>query len=195
MKTKFLFFILISFLLISCHTPSYTFSKVSSSYIKLPEGKYLLNTVDAPEAVRLDMQKLISENFKKKIKNTSLIPLQETSLNLFSVQIPFNPSQQIISQLSENTGNFDYLINVKAEKNSDDIGSIQIGNLSNSDKNIVYVGFEIIDLNDQTSLYFARVKAELSQQNDNKDFAFATDANTMLRKSLKKILRRINKSS
>ena len=190
MKRYFLLFAAISLTLISCHTPSYTFDRTSSRYFKFQEGKYLLNTIKAPEVVRLDMREQVFDKFGK----ANVTSLQEAPVNLYPSEIPINPDQEIIQQLKETAGNFDFIINVIAEKESDDVSSMKIGNMDPSDRNIVHVAFEIIDLNNQASVYFARVRSELSDKDDNKDFSFAVDANTMLRKSLKKILKRIEKN-
>lgn len=189
MKRHFLFLLIISLILASCHTPSYTFDRTSSRYFKFQKGTYLLNTVKAPEAVRLDMREMITDKFGE----NNIVTLQNASVRLVPSEIPFNPNKEILRQLKESAPHFDFIINVFTVKESDDVQTMQIGNLDPSDKNIVTVGFEIIDLNDQASVYFARVRSELSNSDDNKDFSFAVDANTMLRKSLKKILKRIEK--
>ena len=191
MKRFILIFLVISLSLYSCHTPSYSFDRTSSRYFKIEEGKYLLNTIKAPEAVRLDMQEKIMEKFE----DQDIIILQKASVNIYPSEIPIHPTPEIIKQLKETAGDFDYIINVIAEKESEDVSSMQIGNLDPSDKNVVHVTMEIINLNNQASAFYARVRSELSDNNDNKDFSLAVDANSMLRKSLKKILKRIEKKN
>lgn len=59
---------------------------------------------------------------------------------------------------------------------SDDIGSMQIGNLSSSDRNSVSVSLEIIDLNVPGSIYIQEVYSVLQAYKDTKDFSFAVTA-------------------
>ena len=192
MRKCFLILIAISFSLVSCHTPSYVFDRISSNYFRFPEGNYLLNTIDAPEAVRLDMQEMIFEEFGKEIGQKNITSLQKATVRVIPSKIHFHPDQETIKQWDQSTGSYDYMINIIAKKESDDVQSMVIGNLDPSDKNIVNVGMEIINLNDQASIFFSQVRAELSDSNDNKDFSLAVSSNTMLKKSLKKILKRIN---
>jgi len=192
MKRYFLLLIAISFSLVSCHTPSYAFERTSSKYFKFPKGSYLLNTIDAPEVVRLDMQEMIFEEFGEKIGPNNITSLQKATVRVIPSKIHFHPDQETIKQWDQSTGTYDYMINIIAKKESDDVQSMVIGNLDPSDKNIVTVGMEIINLNNQASVFFSHVRAELSDRNDTKDFSFAVSSNTMLKKSLKKILKRIN---
>ncbi|CAL68560.1 hypothetical protein [Christiangramia forsetii] len=191
MKKYFILLVALSFTLISCHSPSYVFDRTSSNYFKFPKGNYLLNTIDAPEAVRLDMQEMIFEEFGEEIGQKNITSLQKATIRIIPSKIHFHPDQETIKEWDQSTGNYDYIINIIAEKESDDVQSMVIGNLDPSDKNIVTVGMEIINLNDQASIFFSQVRAELSDNNDTKDFSFAVSSNTMLNKSLKKILRRI----
>ena len=195
MKRSLLFLLVISISLASCHSPSYTFNRASNRYLKFPEGKYLLNTIQAPEAVRLDMQEMIFDDFTEYIDANKLTTLQDAPVSIFPSEITLRPEKEIIQHLDESTRDFDFLINIKTEVLSDNVGAIQIGNLADSDKNTVSVGLEIIDLNNHTAIFFSQVRAHLSTRNDTKDFAFAADTNTMLKKSLKKILRRIKRNN
>lgn len=195
MKRSLLFFLATSISLVSCHSPSYTFNRSSDTKIIFPEGEYLLNTIQAPEAVRLDMQEMIFDDFTEYIGAHKLTTLQDAPVSIFPSEITLRPEKKIIQHLDDSTRDFDFLINIKTEVLSDDVGGIQIGNLADSDKNTVNVGIEILDLNKHTSIYFSQVRAHLSTRNDTKDLAFAADTNTMLKKSLKKILRQINRNN
>jgi len=151
-----------------------------------------LNTIDATEAVRLDMQEMIFKEFGGDIGQNNITSLQKSTVRIIPSKIHFHPDQETIKQWDQSTGSYDYIINIIAEKESNDVQSMVIGNLDPSDKNIVKVGMEIINLNDKASIFFAQVRAELSNSDDSKDFSFAVDSNTMLKKSLKKILKRID---
>lgn len=171
----------------SCHTPSYTFTRNSSNSFNPVPGKYLLNYIDAPEAVRSEFQEKLLEKFPP---NT--IPAENAPVSIIPGKIPENPDRTFLERLSRSTGNFDYFINVAAGISSDDIDSMQIGNLDPSSRNETYVVVEVFDLKNPGSVFYSRLKATLQERDDNQDFSFAVDSNTMLKRSLKKILKRIN---
>ncbi|TRO64400.1 hypothetical protein [Christiangramia sabulilitoris] len=173
--------------LTSCHTPSYTFTRNSSNSFQPIEGKYLVNYIDSPEAVRTEFQDMLLEKFPK---NTHLA--QNSGVAIFPVNIPENPGSEKIKDISATTGDFDYLINIKANISSDNIDAMQIGNLAPSDSNETFVALEIFDLNNPGTIFYSRVRAYLQDRDDSQDFSFGVSSNTMLKKSLKKILRRID---
>ncbi|MFV8225612.1 hypothetical protein [Christiangramia aquimixticola] len=186
MKRFFFLAAVLIFTLTSCHTPSYTFTKTSSNNFSLPEGKFLINYINAPEAVRTEFQELLLKKFPG---NT--ITAENANVSIFPTKIPENPERELIEQISSSTGDFDYLINVNANISSEDIGTLQPGNLDPSAKNETFVAMEIFDLNNPGSIFYSKVRGYLRDADDSKDFSIAVDSNTMLRKSLKKILKRI----
>ena len=187
MKKLLLLSIALSLALSSCHTPSYTFSRNSSNNFKPVKGEYLLNYIHAPEAVRKEFQDMLLDRLPE---NTMIA--ENAPVSIFPTQIPENPDTDLIRQISSSTGDFDYLININASIASDNISSMQIGNLDPSASNETYVALEIFDLNNPGTIFYSSVRAHLNDPDDNMDFSFAADSNTMLKKSLKKILKRID---
>lgn len=188
MKRFLVFSIFLLLTFNSCHTPSYTFTRNSSNVFQPVAGKYLINYIDAPEAVRTDFQQMLLEKLPE---NTQLA--QNSGISIFPSKIPENPGSEKIKELSVSTGDFDYLVNIKANISSDNIDSMQIGSLDPSDSNETYVAMEIFDLNNPGTIFYSKVRAFLQDREDSQDFSFAVTSNTMLKKSLKKILRRIDK--
>ena len=185
---RFLFLsITLFFILSSCYRPSYTFTQNSSNSFGTKKAKYLVNYVQAPEAVRTDFQEQLLERFPE---NTVLA--ENANVSIFPTEIPENPETDLIKQITTSTGDFEYLINIKAEISSDNISSIQVGSLDPSSSNETTVALEIFDLENPGTVFYSRVRATLQDRNDIKDFSFTVDTNTMLRKSLKKILKRID---
>jgi hypothetical protein len=190
MKRLFLLFALLILTLNSCHTPSYTFSGNSSKNFNAIDGKYLINYINAPEAVRVDFQNLLLDRFP-----ATTVLAEDAKVTIIPSKIPENPETDLIKQISKSTGDFDYLINVNTYISSDDIGSTQVGNLDPSARNETFVALEILDLKNPGTIFFTKVRGYLQDPNDSKDFSFAVNANTMLKKSLKKILKRIEKTN
>ncbi|MCB7482251.1 hypothetical protein [Christiangramia sediminis] len=187
MKRLLLLSIVILLSLSSCHTPSYTFSGNSSNNFNAIEGEYLVNYINAPEAVRIEFQDMLLDKLP-----TNTVLAENAPISIFPTKIPENPDTELIGQIAKSTGEFDYLINVNANVKNDNIGSMQIGNLDPSAKNETFVALEIFDLNNPGTIFYTNVRAFLNDRDDSMDFSFAVDANTMLKKSLKKILKRID---
>ncbi|WP_083644272.1 hypothetical protein [Christiangramia flava] len=196
MKKLILTFVsLFLFILSSCHTPSYTFSTRSSNDpIKFQEGNYLVYTRDIPTRLQKDFEKELLENFSAYVGRNNLKLASETSGLILPARIPISPDKKLLNELKIGAESFDYLINIHTNMASDDIGSMQIGNLSSSDRNSVSVSLEIIDLNVPGSIYIQEVYSVLQAYKDTKDFSFAVTAEKMMDKSFKKILSRIEKN-
>ncbi|MDT0687522.1 hypothetical protein [Autumnicola psychrophila] len=179
--------------LTSCHIPSYTFDPRSTrSAIKFEEGKYLLNDIKAPESIRGKLEVMVTEEISQYLQDE--ITLVRNARGVF---IPFtiseNPDAEFLERLKTGTSGYDYLINVKTDILSEDISDIEVGNIQNSEENLVSVSLEIFDLQSAQSIYFQKVTGHLSARDDSKDFSFAKGSKSMIVKSLKKILKRIEK--
>ena len=189
---KLLLFLLIAISIQSCNTPSYMFSSVSQKTYSFPEGTYLLNIIDAPESVRLELREMVFDKLEDRILNGKLVSIQDTPVTLINSQPGFNSSAEDLEQLASRAKGYDYFINIKAEKPADDLGSIQIGNIDPNEANVTKVSLEIINLNDKVSVYYSHIRSELKVDDDSKDFAFSVSAHSMMKNSLKKILKRMN---
>ncbi|MDT0691506.1 hypothetical protein RM549_17060 [Salegentibacter sp. F188] len=180
--------------LTSCHIPSYTFDLRSTrSAIKFEEGKYLLNDIKATESIREKLEGMVIEEFSPYLQDD--LTLVRNARGVFiPFTIPENPDTEFLERLKTGTSGYDYLVNVKTEVLSEDISDVKVGNIQNSEENLVTVSLEIFDLESAQSIYFQKVTGRLSAQDDSKDFSFAKGAKNMVVKSLKKILKRIEKN-
>jgi len=188
---KLVLFLLIAISIQSCNTPSYVFSSVSQKTYNFPEGTYLLNIIDAPENVRLELREMIFDKLEDRISNGKLVSIQDTPVTLINSQPGFNSSAKDLEQLASRAKGYDYFINIKAEKPADDLGPLQIGNIEPAEVNLTKVSLEIINLNEKVSVYYSHVRSELKVPDDSKDFAFSVSAQSMMKNSLKKILKRM----
>ncbi|WP_026914001.1 hypothetical protein [Christiangramia portivictoriae] len=185
-------FLILAFILQSCNTPSYMFSGLSQKAYSFPEGSYLLNVIDAPESVRMELREMVFDKLEDRIPNRKLVSIQNTPVTLINPRPGFNSSAEDLEQLASRVKGYDYFINIKAEKPADDLGSIQIGNIDPGEANVTKVSLEIINLNEKVSVYHSHVRSELKVPDDSKDFAFSVSAQSMMKNSLKKILKRMN---
>ena len=189
---KLLLFLLIAISIQSCNTPSYMFSSVSQKTYSFPKGTYLLNIIDAPESVRLELREMVFDKLEDRIPSGKLVSIQDTPVTLINSQPGFNTSAEDLEQLASRAKGYDYFINIKAEKPADDLGSIQIGNIDPNEANVTKASLEIINLNEKVSVYYSHLRSELKVDDDSKDFAFSVSAQSMMKNSLKKILKRMN---
>ncbi|MDT0650093.1 hypothetical protein [Autumnicola edwardsiae] len=180
--------------LTSCHVPSYTFDPRSTrAAIKFEEGKYLLNNIKAPESIRQKLEEMVTEEISQYLQKD--ITLVRNAGGVFiPFTIPENPDAAFLKSLKTGISGYDYLVNVRTEILSDDIEDMEVGNIQNSEENLVSVSLEIFDLKSAQSIYFQKVSGHLSAKDDSKDFSFAKSSKSMVVKSLKKILKRIEKN-
>ncbi|MDT0646711.1 hypothetical protein RM545_08415 [Zunongwangia sp. F260] len=180
--------------LTSCHVPSYTFDpRFTRAAIKFEEGKYLLNNIKAPESIRQKLEEMVTEEISQYLQKD--ITLVRNAGGVFiPFTIPENPDAAFLESLKTGISGYDYLINVRTGILSDDIEDIEVGNIQNSEENLVSVSLEIFDLKSAQSIYFQKVSGYLSARDDSKDFSFAKSSKSMVVKCLKKILKRIEKN-
>jgi len=188
---KILLLILVAFTTQSCNTPNYVFSRVSQKTFSFPNGTYLLNTIDAPESIRLELRELVIDQLEDRIYHGKLVSIQDTPVSLINSQPGFNSAAEDLERLASRAKGYDYFINIKAEKLADDLESLQIGNIEPNEANITKVSLEIINLNEKVSVYYSHVRSELKVENDSKDLAFSVGTQTMMKNSLRKILKRM----
>lgn len=195
MKLKFLWlFLIIVFCFSSCHTPRYHYHQSSTPHgIDFREGKWLLNRVDAPEALRVKITEKIEEDFTEYL-GSNLHNINNVPGLFMKYHIPLNPNKFILQDLKIGTG-YDYFINIKAKAPHNEIGALQIGKIRESQKNQGEITIQIYDLNTEDIIYTQHIIGILQVEHDNKDFAFAKDANQIIMGGLKRILKRIEKTS
>lgn len=189
---KIALFLILAFILQSCNTPNYVFSSLSQKAYSFPEGSYLLNVIDAPESVRMELREMVFDKLEDRIPNGKFVSIQNTPVTLINPKPGFNNSRKDLEELALRAADYDYFINIQAEKPADDLGTLQVGNIQPGEANVTIVSLEIINLNDKVSVYSSQVRAELKNNDDSKDFAFSASTRKMIKNSLKKILNRMN---
>lgn len=143
-------------------------------------GKWLLNNIDAPYAIKDRLEEIAKKEFSKYLGN-SLLCASETKI--FSLPyVPINPDTLILKHLKKES-KCDFLINIKGDV---------IKNTYN--KIITETFLQIYNLNTLKIVYTRKVtgKHEIDED-DNRDVVFSKSANGIMISSLKRILKKLNK--
>ncbi len=181
----------LTLLLSSCYPAKYTFSPESSNYgIVFGHGKWLLNEIES-SYVKEELTEMAISNFKYYLKD-DLDYVGKSSSLLGSKNIPLNPDKERLKIL-KSTG-YDFIINIKVKQVKEDMQGFQIVSSSNPGSNIARVTLEIYDLNNLEIIYLQQVNGSVSPDKIKQDFSFVTTTDQIIKKSMKKIFRKIKRN-
>jgi len=206
MKKALFISILLSFILASCVTSTYVFKFSATPGINFRKGKWLLNEIESPYIIRLQLTEIVKKEFSKYLKGNLYI-LNKTKGLMLPPKIPLNPSKQILKEIKAGT-RFDYFINIKTKILNDDVGGITFGttddnnhvfnddsdDYSNGDESKVRVTLEVYDLNNFNVIYSQTVIGITQLDNDSKGMTFAKDSYSLIITALHKIIKKIEKN-
>jgi hypothetical protein len=191
----FIFFLLIS--LTSCQSSKYIFVDSTQKIgVDFTKGKWLLNEIDCPEYSKDALTSIATDYFKKNLKNR-LFYIKDVNGLLIARKINLNPNKTKLKELKDGTS-YDFFINIVANKSKSELSSDLYGNQSE-------VFLEIYDLNLQQIIYSKHVIGYTGQgekstgstveQNVISNIPLYKSSSTLMQKSLKKILKDLEKTS
>lgn len=177
----------------SCYTASYKFSPESSNYgIEFRKGTWLLNEIESPPSIKDELTELTIENFRTYL-NDDLVYIRNIPPRLGTRKIPLNPDRKTLETLKNGTG-FDYIINIKVKGVKYGLGGMQILPDERPDSNLATVTLEIYDLENLEIIYLQQVRGSVSPNRIKEDFSLITTTEQIIKKSLKKIFKKIKKN-
>jgi len=190
MKSKILLIPILAFLFTSCIGAGYQHTLNSTPYgVDYREGNWLLNNIEAPLTIKDKMTELAHKHFKKELGSNFRDANTDKSIALS--YIPINPDTLLLKRLKKESRS-DYIINIKSEELSDNLGALKISDVQGYQSNAAQTTLQIYDLNTLEIIYNRTVTGSASLYNDDdKSFKFITTTNKIMVKSLKKILKRI----
>lgn len=195
MKKLILFFIFMLFV-VSCSLPSHSFQNPKQTGVNFSDGKWLLNTLDAPEDVSQKLEQKIIKDFSESLA-TRLTYYPNSKGLLMAQKIEMQLDKRKIRNIKVGTG-YDYFINIKAEKIKDDLGAMSFkqnnlfpAELSNSS----YVEMEIYDLNREIVIYSQKVISSTRRSKDNDKIHFSKSSNELLIHAYEKLFQDLKKNS
>tara|TARA_R110000850_G_scaffold16697_1_gene51701 strand:+ start:38956 stop:39549 length:594 start_codon:yes stop_codon:yes gene_type:complete len=190
---RFVLFAVAAVILSSCYTATYRFSPESSNYgIEFRKGTWLLNEIESPPYVKEELTALAIENFRSYLKD-DLVYIRDTPALLGTRKIPLNPDREALKALKSGTG-FDYIINIKAQEIKDELGGLQASQTDYPGTNLATVTLEIYDLENLEIIYLQHVRGSVSPNRIKEDVSFITTNEQILKKSFKKIFKKIEKN-
>lgn len=182
---------------VSCAFPTYVSQdKRIQTGLDFHNGKWLLNTIEAPYFSDDKLTKTVIKDFTKHAK-TNLYYAPKTKGLLLPPNIAFNPTKKEITDLKAGS-NFDYFINIKAKVVKEQIGVIDFSthNYPNKEfRNEVLVVVEIYDLNNLEIIYSNTMNGSVQIVENSNDFYMAKTTNGLILGAYKKIMKDINKKS
>ncbi|CAA0208159.1 hypothetical protein [Tenacibaculum maritimum] len=174
-----------------CHCPRYTHSGSVNGRLDFREGRWLLNTIEAPSRIEDVLTKIADKEFTNLIGNRFSILERAKGILMPSEVDGF--SKSVLRDIKRGTG-VDFLIHIKAENIASEIGAFQIGGVDTPVRNTGKVHLTIYDLNLLEEFYTHTIIGNLMILKDSQDFAFAKNTNAIIRKGLKRIIKKIKKN-
>jgi len=180
------------FILSGCHFPKYTFDMESSRYgVDFNNGEWLLNYVDGPAAVNDKLTEMAVEEFSSYLGYSLHYAWKENGL-IIPKGLVSNYTEEQLTDLKVGT-NFDFFISIRGKIDSDDMGSLQIGDVDHGEKKVNqgWIYLEIYDLNLKERIYFQKVTGIITAEDEHRDFVISKSAGDMIVGGMKRIFKKI----
>ena len=143
---KKIIYSILLFTLLSCKTNTYIFVDSKTPYsVDFSKGKWLLNEIDCPTDNKDPLTTQTIDFFSKKVGQRFSYIKNEKGL-LIAQKSYFNANKSVLKDLKKGTG-FDYLLNIVAKKNRNDMAGLQLYQKEVPGTNESEVFMEIVDLN------------------------------------------------
>ncbi len=160
--------------------------------LNFTQGKWLLNTVEAPWPIENDLTQTAVHTFQKLLGHRFSTVEDQYSL-ILNKMLPDHLDASVLMDIKTKTG-FDYFIDIRAKKIKNEMGDFQIGTLDSDVENKGTVTLRVYDLNLQKQIYTQTVEGTLFAHENRSEFAFAKSANNLIRAGLQKMLKKIKKN-
>lgn len=196
---KFVYLLIISFLIISCHFPKYYFENSEmETGLDFTKGRWILNKIKSPT---YEVNKILSDRAFKdfsKILQNRVSHSKNVKEFLITPNVNLRKNKSELLKIQKTTG-FDYLIDVKAEILSNQMEAIDFtpSKLNMYQQNKVKIVIDIYDLKLQ-SLIYSKASVGLSSLDNSKsnsDINFTASTDMLIFGAYKKIMKDINKKS
>ncbi len=163
---KISFYLILIFVLQSCHVPvNRDYKGLSGALVFTQNKKWLINNIysdlNSVEREKMNVQILNSFNSLSKGNATSID--EAVSKNLLPAKISLNPDLEQLESLKNNS-DFDYLVNVRTKKVADQIASLELSQPYQFSKNEAYAILEVYDLKTSKKIYSQKASSETSME-------------------------------
>ncbi|KAB1156701.1 hypothetical protein [Flavobacterium luteum] len=196
MKCKIIIIWIILTVASSCTLPRYVFeNKGQTTGLDFTKGKWLINNIDSPSEVSVQLTKKAKDDFENYLSNR-LFFIYEPKGIILPKKITMNPSKGTLIEIKKGT-NFDFFINIRAGKIKDELGLIDTTphNFYTDRNNQSEVVIEIYDLNLAQIIYSQKVIGTVSSIKSNEDVKFYKSTQSLILGCYKKLIRDIKQKS
>lgn len=180
----------------SCSFPSYFFNnKGQTTGLDFTKGKWLMNNIDSPSEVSVQLTKKAKDDFGKYLPNR-LFFIYEPKGIILPKKITINPSKRTLEDIKKGS-DFDFFINIRAEKIKDELGVIDTTphHFYTDRNNKSEVIIEIYDLNLAQIIYSQKVIGTVSSTKSNEDVKFYKSSQSLILGCYKKLIKDIERKS
>lgn len=184
------------FLFSSCAMPSYQHTYESTKGLDLRSGKWLVNHIESDMSLRGQdalAMRLVKE--LNKLGDISVVYIDSVSLDyLLPSQVQFELMPKVLDKLKSTT-DFDFIINVRADKQIDQMRSSIAPPNSSSYKNQSEVYIDVYEIASGERVYSQRIVASIGSYEGDSQIHFTKSATGLIFGALKKGIKEIKKYS
>jgi len=181
-------------LLSACSLPHYQYRYESEKAVDFRKGKWLINRIEAD--LSLKSKALLTEKLLKEIRKLatdSVVYVQNIQLGLLTPeQLRFEPSEEILNTL-KNTTDFDFILNIRADKVRDDLSPILLYPMYSDAGNEVEIYIDIYNIAKAKRIYSQWIIASIAANENIENVQFSFSASGLIIQGLKKGIKRIKK--
>lgn len=158
------------------------------------QGKWILNTIEAPYEIRNKISNLAFNDFSKKLSNRIFLSKNVKEF-MITPKINLRENKSELGRIYKTTG-YEFFIDIKAQIINDKLESIDFtpSKFKNDEENRVKVVFNIYDLKSQSVIY-SKTAIGFVKTNKSNDVNFSTPINNLIIGAYKKIMKDINNKS
>ena len=184
------------FLYSSCAMPHYQHTYESSKGLDLRKGKWLVNHIESDMSLRA--QDALAMRLVKKLNklgDISVVYIDSVSLDyLLPSQIQFELMSQVLAKLKSTT-DFDFIINVRADRQIDQMPSSIAPPNSSACKNQSEVYIDVYEIASGDRVYSQRIVGSIGTYEGDSQIHFTKSATGLVFGALNKGIKEIKKYS
>lgn len=178
---RILLFLMTLNLLQSCYVPvKRDYQGLSSALVFTQNKKFLINNLysDLDSSEREKLNKKVLRTFETLSKGNAVFVDQARSDNLLPSKISFIPDLEQLQNLKINS-DFDYLVNIRTVKVSDQISAVELSQPLEYSKNEAFALLEIYDLKTLNKIYSQKASSEVTIDGKSYNTGYYGENNTV----------------
>ncbi|RZJ65418.1 MAG: hypothetical protein EOO50_13935 [Flavobacterium sp.] len=180
----------------SCSLPSSSFEKPKQTGVDFSNGRWLLYNLDVPTDQIQKLENKVVNDFSKILDGRFTYCPNSKGL-LIAQKIPMQPDKAVIRTIKKGM-DYDYFINIKAQRITNDLGSVsskQVSPYAGESSNSGYVEMEIYDLNSESIIYSQKVISSVTRSKSDDKVHFSKSSYQLLMTAYNKVFNDLKRKS